>query len=96
MVDILSKRQYNKHMNTQKLNELIQWVGTLFVLLMYGLMNLAPELAPWNLVAGLLGSICYFVWTIRVRNRPQLIINIVAMTLCVAGLVKYANNLGTV
>jgi hypothetical protein len=79
-------------MNNKKLNETIQWVGTLFVLIMYGLMNLAPELAPWNLVAGLAGSICYFVWTIRVKNRPQLIINIVAMTLCVAGLIKYANS----
>jgi O-antigen/teichoic acid export membrane protein len=92
LVDILSKRQYNKHMNNTKLNELIQWIGTLFVLLMYALMNLAPELAPWNLVAGLLGSICYFVWTIRVKNRPQLLINIVALTLCVAGLIKYANS----
>jgi O-antigen/teichoic acid export membrane protein len=79
-------------MNNTKLNELIQWVGTAFVLAMYALMNLAPELAPWNLVAGLLGSICYFVWTIRVKNRPQLIINIVAMTLCILGLVKWANS----
>jgi O-antigen/teichoic acid export membrane protein len=74
-----------------KANELIQWTGTAFVLVMYAIMNLAPELAPWNLVAGLLGSMCYFVWTIRVRNRPQLIINIVAMTLCVLGLARHYN-----
>jgi O-antigen/teichoic acid export membrane protein len=79
-------------MNNKKLNEIIQWTGTAFVLVMYAVMNLAPELAPWNLVAGLLGSICYFVWTIRVKNRPQLIINIVAMTLCILGLVKWANS----
>jgi O-antigen/teichoic acid export membrane protein len=76
-------------MNTQKLNETIQWTGTLFVLIMYAVMNLAPELAPWNLIAGLLGSICYLIWTIRVKNRPQLIINIVAMTLCLLGLYKH-------
>ena len=79
-------------MNNKKLNETIQWVGTLFVLTMYALMNLAPHLAPWNLAAGLAGSICYFVWTIRVKNRPQLIINIVAMTLCVLGLIRHFNN----
>jgi hypothetical protein len=76
-------------MNTQKLNDAIQWTGTLFVLIMYYLMNLRPELAPYNLIAGLCGSIAYFAWTIRVRNYPQMVINIVAMTLCVAGLYNY-------
>lgn len=72
-----------------KVNETIQWIGTAFVLSMYAIMNLAPELAPWNLVMGLLGSVCYFVWTVRVRNRPQMLINIVAMTLCVLGLFRH-------
>ena len=70
-------------------NELIQWVGTAFVLAMYVLMNLFPELAPWNLVAGLAGATAYFIWTVRVRNYPQMMINVVAITLCVAGLLKH-------
>ncbi len=72
-----------------KANETIQWLGTVFVLVMYAIMNLAPELAPWNLIMGLLGSICYFIWTVRVKNRPQMLINVVAMTLCVLGLLKH-------
>lgn len=72
-----------------KLDEAIQWVGTGFVLTMYALMNLWPELTPWNLVAALCGSITYFVWTVRVKNYPQMVINIVAMTLCVVGLLKH-------
>jgi hypothetical protein len=72
-----------------KANELIQWIGTGFVLAMYAIMNLAPELAPWNLIAGLCGSIMYFIWTVRVKNRPQMLINVVAMTLCVLGLFKH-------
>ena len=72
-----------------KANELIQWIGTLFVLAMYYLMNLRPDLAPWNLVMGLCGSVAYFVWTVRVRNYPQMVINIVALTLCVLGLLKH-------
>lgn len=72
-----------------KINDLIQWVGTAFVLVMYYLMNIRPDLAPWNLVAGLGGSIAYFIWTVRVRNYPQMLINVVAMTLCVLGLFKY-------
>lgn len=72
-----------------KANEIIQWVGTGFVLSMYTLMNLFPELTPWNLVMGLGGSIAYFIWTLRVKNYPQMVINIVAMTLCVLGLFKH-------
>lgn len=72
-----------------KANEIIQWVGTGFVLAMYAIMNLAPHLAPWNLIMGLCGSIAYFIWTVRVANKPQMLINIVAMTLCVAGLIKH-------
>ncbi len=72
-----------------KANEIIQWVGTAFVLAMYAIMNLAPELAPWNLVMGLGGSICYFIWTMRVKNRPQMLINLVAMNLCFLGLIKH-------
>lgn len=78
---------YTKNMN--KTNEIIQWIGTGFVLAMYALMNLFPELTPWNLIMGLAGSICYFIWTIRVANKPQMVINIVAMTLCVLGLYKH-------
>jgi hypothetical protein len=77
-------------MNTQKLNDTIQWVGTGFVLIMYYLMNLRPDLTPYNLIAGLCGSIAYFTWTIRVKNYPQMLINVVAMTLCVAGLYNYS------
>lgn len=70
-------------------NNLIQWLGTGFVLAMYVVMNLFPELTPWNLVFGLAGAIAYFTWTIRVKNYPQMVINIVAMTLCVLGLYRY-------
>lgn len=72
-----------------KTNDLIQWLGTGFVLVMYVLMNFYPELHPWNIIMGLLGAVTYFTWTVRVRNYPQMIINIVAMTLCVLGLYKH-------
>lgn len=90
MVDKLGNQCYTTHMN--KTNEIIQWVGTGFVLVMYYLMNIRPDLAPYNLVAGLCGSIAYFIWTLRVKNYPQMVINIVAMTLCVVGLSKHLTN----
>lgn len=70
------------------LNEQIQWLGTAFILGMYGLMNFFPQLHPWNIVAGLGGAVCFFLWAYRVANRQQMIINGVAIVLCIVGLVN--------
>lgn len=71
-----------------KLNELLQWAGTVFILIMYVLMSYYPHLHPYNILAGLLGGICYFTWTVRVANRPQMLVNAVAITVCIGGLIK--------
>ena len=89
LVDILSVSVYNVHMNTQKLNDIIQWTGTLFILVMYVLMSYFPQLHPWNIIMGFLGGVCYFAWTVRVKNYPQMVINVVAMTLCLGGLFRH-------
>ena len=72
-----------------KANEIIQWTGTAFILIMYAVMNLFPEHTALTQSAGLLGAISFFTWTLRVRNYPQMTINAVAITLCVAGLVRH-------
>lgn len=70
-------------------NEIIQWLGTAFILTMYALMNFRPDLYPLNVVMGLGGGVCFFLWAYRVGNRQQMIINAVAIVLCVIGLIKY-------
>ena len=70
------------------INNALQWTGTVCLLTMYMLMSFAPHLHPWNIVAGVLGGSCYLAWTIRVANKPQLIVNAVAITIGVAGLFK--------
>jgi hypothetical protein len=72
-----------------KLNEIIQWTGTAFILMMYLVMNLFPQLILFIQAFGLAGAICFFAWTVRVKNYPQMTINAVAMTLCVVGLLKH-------
>jgi hypothetical protein len=69
------------------LNNVLQWTGTVFILLMYVLMNFFREL-QLDAVAGLLGGLCYFAWTVRVANKPQMIVNVVAITVCAVGLFK--------
>ena len=86
MVDSLAVRRYNKHMN--KTNELIQWTGTAFILGMYVISNFFPGYDNLRNAVALVGGVCFFTWSYRVANKPQMIINGVAIVLCVVGLLK--------
>jgi len=70
------------------LNSALQWAGTVCLLTMYILMSFFPNLHPWNIVCGVLGGGCYLVWTVRVANKPQMIVNAVAIAIGLAGLFK--------
>jgi hypothetical protein len=70
------------------LNETLQWAGTACLLTMYVLMSFFPHLHPWNIVAGICGGACYLAWCIRVQNKPQMIVNGVALAIGAAGLFK--------
>ncbi len=70
------------------INNVLQWAGTFFLLVMYMLMSFAPHLHPWNIAAGLMGGLCYLAWTIRVANKPQMIVNGVAIAIGAAGLYR--------
>jgi hypothetical protein len=56
---------------------------------MYVIMSCYPSLHPWNIVAGIAGGACYLAWTIRVANKPQMIVNAVAITIGLAGLYNF-------
>ena len=58
------------------------------LLAMYVLMSFFPHLHPYNIVAGVAGGALYLIWTLRVRNMPQLIVNAVAMGIGLAGIYK--------
>jgi len=70
------------------LNSILQWVGTVCLLAMYTLMSFFPHLHPYNIVAGVLGGVFYLTWTIRVANKPQMVVNVVAIAFGLAGLFK--------
>jgi len=87
LVDSLARVCYTTHMN--KINDSIQWLGTAFILAMYAVMNIIPQHIVLIQLFGLLGAICFFTWTVRVKNYPQMTINAVAITLCVTGLLRH-------
>ena len=71
-----------------KANEIIQWVGTAFILGMYVISNFFPGYDDLRNSVALGGAVCFFAWAYRVKNTQQMIINGVALTLCVVGLLK--------
>lgn len=69
-------------------NEVLQWIGALAIIAGHGLNSLgvAVHQDRWNILAFMIGTICFFIWSARVANKPQLAVNIVALTICVMGL----------
>jgi hypothetical protein len=72
-------------MNT---NEVLQWAGAVFIIAGHSLNAVGPAAWPWNILTFFIGTILFLTWTIRVRNRPQLLVNVVALGIGIAGLTR--------
>ena len=71
-----------------KLNDMLQWAGTASLMTMYIIMSFFPEAYPWNLVAGMCGGAFYLAWSVRVRNKAQVLVNLAGIVVCMAGLYR--------
>lgn len=71
-----------------KLNDILQWSGAVFVIIGHVLNSIGPNVYPYNIVAFTLGTIAFLAWAGRVKNSPQIVVNVVSMVTCVIGLVN--------
>ena len=71
-----------------EINEVLQWTGAVFIIAGHSLNAVGPAAYPYNILAFFLGTILFMAWSIRVANKPQLLVNIVALALGLTGLVK--------
>lgn len=69
-----------------KTNEVLQWLGALFIIA--GHMLNAAGIDGWNILAFFFGTVFFLAWTIRVVNKPQMAVNVVAITTCTVGLFR--------
>lgn len=65
-------------------DQCLQWVGAVFIIGGHSL-NAIGGMDPWNIVSFFLGTIAFLTWTIRVGNRPQMLVNFIAITTCLLG-----------
>ena len=70
------------------INETLQWAGALFIIAGHSLNAVGPAAYPLNILAFFLGTVLFLAWSIRVANRPQLLVNIVAISISIMGLVR--------
>jgi len=71
-----------------EINEILQWTGAVFIIAGHSLNAVGPAAYPYNILAFFLGTILFMAWSIRVANKPQLLVNIVALVIGLTGLVK--------
>ena len=71
-----------------EINEILQWSGAVFIIAGHSLNAVGPAAYPYNILAFFLGTILFMAWSIRVANKPQLMVNIVALGIGLTGLAK--------
>ena len=55
---------------------------------MYTVMSFYKELHTVQLIAGCLGGALFLVWSLRVANKQQTIVNVTGVTITLIGLYK--------
>ena len=71
-----------------EINEILQWSGAVFIIAGHSLNAVGPSVYPYNILAFFLGTVLFLTWTIRVANKPQLMVNIVALAIGASGLYR--------
>ena len=71
-----------------KLNEVLQWAGTVCFMIMYTTMSFYKELHTVQLIAGCMGGALFLVWSLRVANKQQTIVNVTGVAITLIGLYK--------
>jgi hypothetical protein len=69
-----------------RINEVLQWVGALFIIAGHVLNSIGID--GWNIAAFTVGTLAFMLWAIRVANKPQTLVNVVAITVCGLGLYR--------
>jgi energy-converting hydrogenase Eha subunit E len=70
------------------INDIIQWIGAVFIIIGHICNAIGPDTYPYNIVAFTIGTVMFLTWAIRMRNNPQMVVNIVAIVTCLIGLVN--------
>ena len=72
---------------TQK-DEALQWLGAVAIIAGHVLNAMGPSMYPYNVCVFAVGTVAFLAWAVRVRNKPQAVVNLVSLAIGAVGLYK--------
>jgi hypothetical protein len=73
-------------MTRTQIDELLQWTGAVAIIAGHVLNAVGPAVYPYNIAVFAVGTVAFLAWAIRVANKPQAVVNIVALAIGLVGL----------
>ena len=71
-----------------QIDEGLQWSGAVAIIAGHSLNAVGPSMYPYNVAVFAVGTVAFLAWAVRVRNMPQAVVNVVALTIGLVGLYK--------
>jgi len=75
-------------MTRTQIDEALQWAGAVAIIAGHVLNSIGPRMYPYNIVVFAVGTVLFLTWAIRLGNRPQAVVNVVALAIGLVGLYK--------
>ena len=75
-------------LSQRQIDDALQWLGCGFIIAGHTLNAVGPSMYPWNIVTFTIGTLLFLSWACRVKNRPQLVVNVVSIIIGLVGLYK--------
>ena len=75
-------------MTRTQIDNLLQWVGAVAIIAGHVLNAMGPSAYPYNILVFAVGTVAFLAWAVRVANKPQAVVNIVALAIGLVGLYK--------
>ena len=69
-----------------QIDEGLQWSGAVAIIAGHSLNAVGPSMYPYNVVVFAVGTVAFLAWAIRVRNKPQAVVNLVSIAIGAVGL----------
>ena len=75
-------------MSYRETDELLQWAGAVAIVAGHVLNAIGPAAYPYNIIVFAVGTVLFLTWAVRVRNKPQAMVNVVSLAIGLVGLFK--------
>jgi hypothetical protein len=73
-------------MTRTEIDNALQWAGAVAIIAGHVLNSIGPSMYPYNIVVFAVGTVLFLTWAIRVANKPQAVVNVVALAIGLVGL----------